>query len=106
MSSICRYVRLEFVQLPERGSGFACETLPAHLYVDLVSNYRQCQLKRRKCMSHHTFKAMVVTETEDHQFVREIKDRNLDTLPAGDVLVKVSYSSLNYKDVLSAIGNR
>ena len=106
MSSICRYVRLEFVQLPERGSGFARETLPAHLYVDLVSNYRQCQLKRRKCMSHHTFKAMVVTETEDHQFVREIKDRNLDTLPAGDVLVKVSYSSLNYKDVLSAIGNR
>ena len=57
-------------------------------------------------MSHHTFKAMVVTETKDHQFVRKIKDRNLDNLPAGDVLIKVSYSSLNYKDVLSAIGNR
>ncbi len=57
-------------------------------------------------MSPHTFKAMVITETEDNQFVREIKDRNLDSLPAGDVLVKVSYSSLNYKDVLSAIGNR
>jgi acrylyl-CoA reductase (NADPH) len=57
-------------------------------------------------MSHHTFKAMVVTETKDNQFVREIKNRNLDSLPTGDVLVKVSYSSLNYKDVLSAIGNR
>jgi putative YhdH/YhfP family quinone oxidoreductase len=57
-------------------------------------------------MSQQTFKAMVVTETEDHQFIREIKDRNLDSLPDGDLLVKVSYSSLNYKDVLSAIGNR
>ena len=32
-------MRLEFVQLPERGSGFACETLTAPFYVDLVNNY-------------------------------------------------------------------
>ena len=57
-------------------------------------------------MNQKTFKAMVVAEGENNQFVREIKDRNLDDLPAGDVLVKVKYSSLNYKDVLSAIGNR
>jgi putative YhdH/YhfP family quinone oxidoreductase len=63
-------------------------------------------LKRRKIMNQKTFKAMVVTEGENNQFIREIKDRNLDDLPAGDVLVKVEYSSLNYKDVLSAIGNR
>jgi len=49
---------------------------------------------------------MVVTEKENGQFVREIKDRNLKDLPDGDVLVKVKYSSLNYKDVLSSIGNR
>ncbi len=57
-------------------------------------------------MNQKTFKAMVVTEKENDQFVREIKDRNIEDLPKGDVLVKVKYSSLNYKDVLSAIGNR
>jgi len=57
-------------------------------------------------MDQKTFKAMVVTEKEKDQFVKEIKDRNIDDLPQGDVLVNVKYSSLNYKDVLSAIGNR
>jgi acrylyl-CoA reductase (NADPH) len=57
-------------------------------------------------MNQKTFKAMVVTEKENDQFVREIKDRNIDDLPQGDVLVNVKYSSLNYKDVLSVIGNR
>ena len=57
-------------------------------------------------MNQKTFKAMVVSEGENNQFVREIKDRNLDDLPDGDVLIKVVYSSLNYKDVLSSIGNR
>ncbi len=57
-------------------------------------------------MNQNTFKAMVISEKENKQFVREIKDRNLDDLPKGDVLVKVKYSSLNYKDVLSTIGNR
>ena len=57
-------------------------------------------------MNKKTFKAMVVSEGENNQFIREIKDRNLDNLPEGDVLIKVVYSSLNYKDVLSSIGNR
>jgi acrylyl-CoA reductase (NADPH) len=57
-------------------------------------------------MNQKTFKAMVVTEKEKGQFVREIKDRNIDDLPQGDVLVNVKYSSLNYKDVLSATGGR
>ncbi len=57
-------------------------------------------------MPQKIFKAMVVTEVENERFVRNIEDRNLDDLPKGDVLVKVEYSSLNYKDVLSAIGNR
>jgi acrylyl-CoA reductase (NADPH) len=53
-----------------------------------------------------TFKAMVVTETGDNQFVRQIKDKAWSELPPGEVLVRVKYSSLNYKDVLSATGNR
>ena len=57
-------------------------------------------------MNQRTFKAMVVSEGENNQFIKEIKDRNLDDLPEGDVLVNVKYSSLNYKDVLSTQGNR
>ena len=49
---------------------------------------------------------MVVREEKDGRFVRDIEDRHLEDLPEGDVLVNVEYSSLNYKDVLSAIGNR
>ena len=57
-------------------------------------------------MHQRIFKAMVVTEAENDRFVREIEDRHFDDLPEGDVLVNVEYSSLNYKDVLSATGNR
>jgi putative YhdH/YhfP family quinone oxidoreductase len=52
------------------------------------------------------FRALVVEETGDKQYVRRITTRTTDELPAGEVLVRVHYSSLNYKDALSAIGNR
>lgn len=52
-----------------------------------------------------TFKAFRVFE-EDNQFVSRIVNRNIEDLPAGDVLIKVMYSSLNYKDALSVSGNR
>lgn len=46
----------------------------------------------------------LVTEEKDGQFTRQIQDRSLDHLPEGELLVKVHYSSLNYKDALSALG--
>ncbi len=49
---------------------------------------------------------MVVSRDEDGGFTREITTRKLDSLPDGEVLLNVKYSSLNYKDALSAIGNR
>ncbi len=52
------------------------------------------------------FKALVVTETGEKQFTRRIETKRIDDLPEGDVIVKVHYSSLNYKDFLSATGNR
>ncbi len=52
------------------------------------------------------FKALVVSKTEEDKYIREIKERSTDDLPEGDVLVKVNYSSLNYKDALSAIGSK
>jgi putative YhdH/YhfP family quinone oxidoreductase len=52
------------------------------------------------------FRGMVVAESGDGEFVRKIVERNLDELPPGEVLVRVHWSSLNYKDALSASGNR
>jgi len=52
------------------------------------------------------FKALVVTETEDNKFVRSVEHKKFDDLPEGEVVVQVLYSSLNYKDVLSATGNK
>ncbi|MBI5251079.1 MAG: YhdH/YhfP family quinone oxidoreductase [Desulfomonile tiedjei] len=57
-------------------------------------------------MNHRAYKAMLVTESADGKFTRQIVQRSIDELPQGDVLIHVKYSSLNYKDALSAIGNR
>lgn len=51
------------------------------------------------------YKAFVVEEIDD-KFVPAIKSLNVDDLPVGEVLVRVYYSSLNYKDALSAAGNK
>ncbi len=55
--------------------------------------------------SKETFKALRIIE-EDGKYIRRIEDRKLADLPEGDVLVRVKYSSLNYKDALSCIGNK
>ena len=57
-------------------------------------------------MQSHSFQALVVREVEPGVFVRQIEERQSDQLPPDEVLVKVLYSSLNYKDALSASGNR
>lgn len=57
-------------------------------------------------MDGKKFMAMVVTETDDKKFVRNITQRSTQDLPKGDILIKVLYSSLNYKDALSSNGNR
>ncbi len=53
----------------------------------------------------NTFKALLVNE-ENGRFIRNITERKIDDLPSGDILINVNYSSLNYKDALSAIGNK
>ncbi|EJS65166.1 oxidoreductase [Bacillus cereus] len=57
-------------------------------------------------MNHTSFRAIVVNETKNHQFERKVVEREVSSLPEGDVLIRVHYSSLNYKDALSATGNR
>ena len=53
----------------------------------------------------NSFRAMVVSKAGNNQCRREIIRRQVSDLPEGDVLIKVHYSSLNYKDALSASGN-
>lgn len=53
-----------------------------------------------------SFKALQVSESEDKQFSAAIVTRSVEDLPAGEVVVNVRYSSLNYKDALSASGNK
>ena len=55
------------------------------------------------------FKSFRVSERQEGEksFYRgDIVQRRVGELPAGDVLIRVRYSSLNYKDALSATGNK
>ena len=51
------------------------------------------------------FKALTVYETPKG-FIRKIDNITKEDLPKGELLIEVHYSSLNYKDALSSIGNR
>jgi acrylyl-CoA reductase (NADPH) len=51
------------------------------------------------------FKALEISE-DDGKFLRKIIEKQISNLPDAEVLIRVKYSSLNYKDALSATGNR
>jgi len=53
-----------------------------------------------------TFKALWITEQADGTFKRELVTKNISDLPQHEVLIKVAYSALNYKDALSASGHK
>ncbi|MDX9850248.1 MAG: YhdH/YhfP family quinone oxidoreductase [Anaerolineaceae bacterium] len=56
-------------------------------------------------MNKEKFRALVVEEING-EFVREVKQLTKSELPDGELLIAVKYSSLNYKDTLSATGNK
>ena len=51
------------------------------------------------------FRAFRIEKKGERKFERRVVERDTADLPAGDLLIDVEYSSLNYKDALSAIGN-
>jgi len=57
-------------------------------------------------MTDKSFRAFVAEEQGNGHFANAVKDQRISQLPAGELLIKVLYSSLNYKDALSASGNR
>ncbi|HEY8569733.1 YhdH/YhfP family quinone oxidoreductase [Microbulbifer sp.] len=57
-------------------------------------------------MADNTFRAMWVEEVAAGKYDQAIVVRPMQDLPANPVTIAVSHSSLNYKDALSAFGNR
>ena len=51
------------------------------------------------------FQAFRVDKTEDRKYPRGVVELEAADLPDGELLIDVAYSSLNYKDALSATGN-
>ena len=51
-----------------------------------------------------TFRALLIEKT-DTGFLRSVVERTAAELPPGDLLIEVKFSSLNFKDGLSATGN-
>lgn len=52
------------------------------------------------------YKALVIRETNEGSFERTIEHVGFDFLPQNEVLIQVKYAGLNYKDALSASGNK
>ena len=57
-------------------------------------------------MQNNSYSALVIEEITPKNYTGEIRLKNIAELPVGDLLIRVHYSSLNYKDALSASGNR
>lgn len=57
-------------------------------------------------MDSNSYKALEVIEYSPGKFRRDIKYLNFSSLEKNDTLIKVRYSSLNYKDGLSARGHK
>jgi len=56
-------------------------------------------------MLPETFQCYLVDKDAEGNVSGRITERSLDELPDGEVLIRVAYSSLNYKDALAATGN-
>jgi len=55
-------------------------------------------------MNSQRFDALQTEEVTPGLFSRRVVEKRVEELPAGELLVRVCYSSLNYKDALSASG--
>jgi len=56
-------------------------------------------------MNSTQFQALVVIKNDDGSYTRCLQWKTLGDLPEGEIVIEVDYSSLNYKDALSASGN-
>lgn len=81
---------------------FYFQFFKSFIYADICeSNSNDNKMKD----SSSTFKAFRVVE-ENGNYVGAVKEMEFGELEKNEILVKVQYSSLNYKDALSASGNK
>lgn len=52
------------------------------------------------------FNALIISENADKTFSRAFGERTIEEIGDNEVLINVKYSALNYKDALSASGNK
>ena len=57
-------------------------------------------------MKQSTFRALRIYEEDQGHFRQQVSECQINDLPRGEVLVNVHYAALNYKDALSASGNK
>ena len=57
-------------------------------------------------MENKEFQAFIVRENEDGSFKRGIEQKSIEELRANELIIKVKYAALNYKDALSASGHK
>ncbi len=81
-------------------------TLLTYLISHTMDQTSYLKNHREEKMENIRYKAFIVEETSDKTFSHAVKDMTTKDLPQGDILIRVNYSSLNYKDALSASGNR
>lgn len=51
------------------------------------------------------FHCLLVTKSDDNQVSAAVTEKTIDDLPPGDVVIRVAYSSVNYKDALAVTGH-
>ncbi len=70
-----------------------------------VLNHQQAQADRAKWEVPEQFRAFVVDHVGEAVHAG-LQDLRPEQLPAGDVLIRVTHSSVNYKDAMAATGHR
>jgi len=56
-------------------------------------------------MTENTFRALMLTQDDERKTHANFEEITVDALSEGDVIVKIAYSSLNYKDGLAVTGS-
>ena len=56
-------------------------------------------------MQNIEFRCFQVSQAAERQVRHSIETIQIDDLPAGDVVIRAAWSSLNYKDALAASGH-
>jgi acrylyl-CoA reductase (NADPH) len=88
-------------------SWLTIKCFPINRYVSqVITCFHHKRFRTMSSMNNHIEYRALVAEESDSGFTQQVKTLSTASLPENDLLIRVHYSSLNYKDALSATGNR